>query len=82
MTEFLRFYVDYSFIFYIVSCLLEPKEKSQKYCTLRKNQNGKPLIKWQNQKLKPIKRMGNNCHIPDLVQIFSNVENGGLNMVL
>ena len=24
------------------------------------------------------KRMDNNCHIPDLVQAFSNVENGGL----
>ena len=22
--------------------------------------------------------MNNNCHIPDLVQAFSNVENGGL----
>ena len=28
------------------------------------------------------KRMGNNCHIPDLLQAFSNVENGGLNLVL
>ena len=26
--------------------------------------------------------MDNNCHIPDLVQAFSNVENGGLNLVL
>ena len=24
------------------------------------------------------KRMDKNCHIPDLVQAFSNVENGGL----
>ena len=39
----------------------------------RKIQNGKFLIKWQFQKLK-----GNNCHIHDLVQVFSNVENGGL----
>ena len=27
-------------------------------------------------------RMDNNCHIPDLVQAFSNVGNGGLNLVL
>ena len=32
--------------------------------------------------IKHIKRMDNNCHIPDLVQAFSNVENGGLNIVL
>ena len=25
--------------------------------------------------------MDNNCHIPDLVQAFSYVENGGLNLV-
>ena len=28
------------------------------------------------------KRMAKNCHITDMVQAFSNVENGGLNMVL
>ena len=28
------------------------------------------------------KRMDKNCHIPDLVQAFSNVENGGLNLFL
>ena len=28
------------------------------------------------------KRMDNKCYIPDLVQAFSNVENGGLNLVL
>ena len=31
------------------------------------------------------KQMNKNCHIhdiPDLVQAFSNVENGGLNLVL
>ena len=26
--------------------------------------------------IKHIKRMDNNCNIPDLVQAFSNVENG------
>ena len=25
--------------------------------------------------------MDKNCHIPDLVQAFSNVENGGLNLI-
>ena len=39
-------------------------------------------MKWQNQKRKHIKRMVNNCHIPDLVQAFSYVENGGLNLVV
>ena len=28
------------------------------------------------------KRMDKKCHIPDLVQAFSNVEYGGLNLVL
>ena len=28
------------------------------------------------------KRMDKNFHIPDLVQAFSNVENGGLNLGL
>ena len=40
----------------------------KKYRTPRKIQNGKCLMKWQNQKLKHIKRMDNNCHFPDLVQ--------------
>ena len=47
-----------------------------------KIQKGKSQIKWQNQKFKHIKRMNNNCHIPDLVQAVSYVENGGLNLVL
>ena len=38
-------------------------------------------MKWQNQKSSHIKRMDNNCHIPDLVQAYSYVENGGLNLV-
>ena len=44
--------------------------------------NGKFQIKWQNKKLKHIKRMDNNCHIPDLAQTFSHGDNGGLNLVL
>ena len=38
--------------------------------------------KRENQKLKHIKRSCNNFHIPDLVQAFYNVENGGSNLVL
>ena len=41
-----------------------------------KIQNGKCVIKWQNQKLRHIQRMDNNCHIPDLVKEFSYVANG------
>ena len=45
------------------------KKKNQKNAVLLgKIQNGKPLIKWQNQKLKNIKRKNSNYHIPDLVQ--------------
>ena len=40
------------------------------------------LTKMQNQKLKHIKGMNINCDIPDLVQAFSDVENGGLNQIL
>ena len=60
------------------------KEKviSQKYWTPRKIQKGKSQIKWQNQKFKHIKWRDNNYHIPDLVQAFPYVENGGLNLVL
>ena len=58
------------------------QEKTQKYWTPRKIQKGKSKIKRQNQKSKHIKRRNNNCHIPDLVKAFSNVENGGLNLVL
>ena len=58
------------------------KVKSQKYWTQRRihrkvhnhmaKSNDKTHKKW----------MDNNCHIPDLVQAFSNVENGGLNLGL
>ena len=50
--------------------------------TARKNQNGKSLIKRQSQKPKHFKRMDNICHISDLVQAFSYIENGELNLVL
>ena len=50
------------------------KVNSIKYLTPKKIQNGKSQIKWQNQKLKYNKRMVNNCHILDLVQVFSYVK--------
>ena len=54
-----------------------------KYTELR----GKSIRKVHNHMAKSNnkthqKRMDKNCHIPDLVQAFSNVENGGLNLVL
>ena len=58
------------------------KVTSQKYWAPNKDQNGKSLIKWQNQNLKHVKRIDNNCHIPDLVQTFSYAENDGINLVL
>ena len=48
---------------------------------MRKIQNDRSLIKWQNQMTKDIKRMDNNCHIPDFVQTFSYLEKGRLNPV-
>ena len=53
-----------------------------KITKILKIQNGKSLIKWQNQKLNYINRMDNNFHIPDLVQTFSYIENGGFNLYL
>ena len=47
-----------------------------------KIQKGKFLIQCQNQTLNYIKQLDNNCHIPDLVQAYSYVENDGLNLVL
>ena len=47
---------------------------------------GKSIWKVHNHKAKSKnkthqKRMDKNCHIPDLVQAFSNVENNGLNLI-
>lgn len=42
-------------------------------------QIGKFLVKWQHQKLKHIKQIDINCHIPEL---NSYVNNGGLHLVL
>ena len=53
-------------------------KKSQKIMSSEENSK----LKVHNQMAKHIKRLNNNCHIPDLVQAFTNVENGGLNRVL
>ena len=47
-----------------------------------KIQNGKTLIKWQKSIAQTLKLMDNNCHFHDLVQAFSFVKNGELNLVL
>ena len=51
-------------------CTSEEKKITKKIELRGKVQNGKSLIKWQNQKLKHIKRMDNNCYIPALLQTF------------
>ena len=64
-----------------IACNTRRGNKNNLNKTPRKIQNGKYLIKWQNQTIKHIKRIENNCHIPDLVQAYSYEENGGLNLV-
>ena len=57
--------------FYFFSSVRSVKKvKSQKCWTPSKIQNGKSLIKWQNQKLNHIKRKDKNCHTSDWVQAF------------
>ena len=59
------------------------KSKITKILNLEENLIGKSIITWQNQITKTHKkRMDKNCHIPNLVQAFSNEENGRLNLVL
>ena len=53
------------------------KNKITKILNSDENSKQNSLINCQNQKLK---RMVNNCYIPDLVQAFSYVENCGLNL--
>ena len=60
----------------------EEKVKSHKYRTQRKIQNGKSIIKRQNQNLKHINQIDNSSHIPGSVRAFSYVENGELNLGL
>ena len=43
------------------------KDKSQKILNSEENSIGKSLITWQKSNGKNIKRMDNNCHIPDAV---------------
>ena len=62
---------------------IEVKSKNHKNTELRGKSNRKVhnhMAKSNNKTHQ--KRMDKNCHIPDLVQAFSNVENGGLNLVL
>ena len=54
-----------------INVRLFKKIKYQKYRTARKILNWNSLSKWQNQKLKHIKRFNKNCIVPDLVQAFS-----------
>ena len=63
-------------------CVLKKYIKSQKYGTPRKIQKGKVSNQMAKSKAQIIKRMDNNCHIPDLVQVFSHEENSGLTLVL
>ena len=48
----------------------------------KKSKITKILNSEKNSKRKDPTQMDNNCHIPDLVQAFYYVENGGLNLVL
>ena len=58
------------------------KSKITKILISEENSKLKVPNQYQNKTMKHIKRMEKNCHIPDLVKAFSNVENGGLNLVL
>ena len=58
--------------------MVDKKSKITKKLNLEENQFGKSIITWQNQ---ITKRIQNELTI-ELVQAFSNVENGGLNLVL
>lgn len=55
---------------------------AKKLKTPRKFKNQKSLFKWQKQNIKHIKRIDNNGHISDLVQVFLHSEHGELNQVL
>ena len=55
----------------LLICFVTVKSKITKILNSEENSKRKFLIKWQNQKLKHIKQMDNNCHIPDLIQAFS-----------
>ena len=62
-----------------VTCM---QKLNHKKLNSEENSKRKSLFKCQSQKIKHIKRMDNNGHIPDLIQAFSYAENGGPNLVL
>ena len=68
-------------IFILFVPLMCIKSKITKVLNSEENSKRGFPFKWQNQKLKHIKRMDNNFHIPELVQAFSYVEHGRLNQV-
>ena len=58
-----------------------PHEEVKSKITKILNSEENSKRKVPNQKHKHFKRIDNNCHIPNLVQAFSYVENSGLNLV-
>ena len=58
-----------------ITKILNSKENSKRKVPVH-------MAKSKAQKLKHQKRMENKCHIADLVQAFSYVENGGFVLVL
>ena len=57
----------------------DTKSKITKILNPEENSQQKVPYQMANKTLKHIKRMDNNCHIPDLVKALSY---GGLNLVL
>ena len=58
------------------------KSKITKILNSEENSIGKSLITWQNQRIKRIKRMDNNCLIPGLVQAFIERERPHFSLIL
>ena len=58
------------------------KSKITKILNSEENSKRKVSNQMVKSNDKHIKQIDNHCHIPDLVQAFSNVENSGLNLVL
>ena len=52
-------------VFFSNQQVMLKKSKMTKILNSEENSIGKSLITWQNQMTKHIKRMDNNCHIPD-----------------
>ena len=72
----------YSITSIYFKCKLWLKSKITNIPNYKEKLNRLSFIKWLNQKLKHIKRMENNCHIPGLVHAFPCVNIGGLHLVL